>query len=136
MLRYTTQCAVVLENIYIHLKTNVPIHDDLSDQPVLLRTVVPADISLLREKLNEYRSNLMKYDSAKDVKPVSFPNLYIEFDFHQIDCVTNNSDKIFTIKDFSIICCKVQKRKHMEQANDTEHKYIPLTQLKMIKEKL
>eukprot|EP00794_Sanderia_malayensis_P001046 gene1046-372_t len=61
------------------------------------RTVSDVQRTMLGESLKLYRGSI--FGKFKEVKPVAFPNIFLDFDFYQIRQVIENCDKIFTIND-------------------------------------
>lgn len=52
-------------------------------------------LSLLHEKLDEFRRSFLEFD----VKPVGVPSVYMEFDHYQVKSLVKNASKIFCVTD-------------------------------------
>ena len=62
-----------------------------------IRTVSTSQKQILAESLKSYRSSLLQ--ECYKVRPVAYPNLFMEFGFPQISQVLENCHRIFTFQD-------------------------------------
>ena len=62
-----------------------------------IRTVSTSQKQILAESLKSYRSPLLQ--ECYKVRPVAYPNLFMEFGFPQISQVLENCHRIFTFQD-------------------------------------
>ena len=84
-----SKCLLNL-NLFGNSGTNLTTHK--------VREVNQAQVSALRERLHSYWLCLLP-DNLEQLKPVAYPNLFLEFSSLQVSQTLKNCDKIFSVSD-------------------------------------